>query len=119
MISAANAAKDPKKPLPLHLNGAHDVDQSWIAAYETDCCSEKTACGPLNRHYSSDKSGNSHHRVRLSATPSPKIVPRFLINNFSQAEYERLIRGVKSRQRFATLLADECAYAYALCCSDG
>jgi len=110
VVPAADAAKDPKKPLSLHLNGAHDVDQSWIASYETDRCSEKTACGSLNRHFS-DKPGSSHHRVRLSATSPPKIVPRFLINNFSQGEYERLIRGVKSRQRFATLLADECAYA--------
>lgn len=53
--------------------------------------------------------------MRSSTTPSPKIVPRFLINNFGQSEYERLIRGVKSRQRFAALLADECAYAQALC----
>ena len=48
--------------------------------------------------------------MRASATPAPKIVPRFILQNLSGEQYQRLARGSKARDRLVAQLADECAY---------
>ena len=96
---------DPTRPLRLVLSGAHDVDAGWIAAY-VDATARPQQL-PADRVFTRPA---VHTRVRASATPAPKIVPRFILQNLSGEQYQRLARGSKARDRLVAQLADECAY---------